>query len=760
MNPATAIGGNPRNDLQALTKVIGAVITLFGFLVIGIMLYVGVTADRAALQSDQALIENAVDQSISRILNEQKSVSWWDDTVKYVVNDFDQEWIDINIKLFLLETYGHDELYILSDKNELVYSALPEGVTGVTDRVKQVLPVVDEMRGGESSLLARPDLFGATQGNYNELGGVLDFAKWASHILRVGGQPSIVSAITIAPNVETSLAKGTPYVLVSVVYIDETFVQDIGSSLLIPTLTLTPADAQPDRTHVQALTADDGSTIGAVGWNAKRPGKILLTVILPLVVLGLFGSGYITGITLDRLRKASSELTSREADARHRSRHDALSGFPNRVFFTEVVQRALEAQKAGDGTVVTIAYLDIDRFKDINDTLGHHAGDELIKAVTGRLRKMIDKDDFLARFGGDELAILRISRSRDSSALASLLMSAFTEAFDFIGQNIRVSASIGIVRAPEHGSNVEDLMRNADIALYRAKADGRDRAVSFTEEMGRDVQLRRAIEVDLRGAIERDQLDLYYQPIVSSRTSRIVSVEALLRWRHPEQGDISPARFIPIAEEAGLMPMLGAWVIERAMTDLARWPEVETSINLSPDQFRHTDIADFLAQAAKRHGVDTSRIVLEITESLLLEPSPRVSAALASIRRLGFKIALDDFGTGYSSLTYLRVFHFDKLKIDRSFITESPKAENTRTIVQSIVSLGRSLGMEVIAEGVETEAEFAMMRMFGCSAVQGYYFSKPIPRAACEEMIRKQGELNPAPEQETYGASVVEFGVR
>jgi len=303
-------------------------------------------------------------------------------------------------------------------------------------------------------------------------------------------------------------------------------------------------------------------------------------------------------------------------------------------------------------------------------------------------------------------------------------------------------------------------MRNADIALYRAKADGRDRAVSFTKEMGRDVQLRRAIEVDLRDAIERDQLNLFYQPIVSSRTSRIVSVEALLRWRHPEHGDISPARFIPIAEEAGLMPVLGAWVIERAMADHAMWPDIETAINLSPDQFRHTDIAEFLAEAAKRHGVDPSKIVLEITESLLLEPSPRVRSALQSIRRHGFKIALDDFGTGYSSLTYLRVFQFDKLKIDRSFITESPKAENTRTIVQAIVSLGRSLGMEVVAEGVETEAEFAMMRMFGCSAVQGYYFSKPVPKAECEQMIRKQVELNLASEPDAFGSSVVEFGVR
>jgi len=208
------------------------------------------------------------------------------------------------------------------------------------------------------------------------------------------------------------------------------------------------------------------------------------------------------------------------------------------------------------------------------------------------------------------------------------------------------------------------------------------------------------------------------------------------------------------------MPMLGAWVIERAMSDHRLWPEVETSINLSPDQFRHTDIAEFLQKSAAKHAVDPSKVVLEITESLLLEPSPRIRSALESIARLGFKIALDDFGTGYSSLTYLRLFHFDKLKIDRSFISESPKAENTRTIVQSIVSLGRSLGMEVIAEGVETEAEFAMMRMFGCSGVQGYYFSKPVPRAACEEMIRKQAEMSLPSELEGYPSSVVGFGVR
>ena len=214
------------------------------------------------------------------------------------------------------------------------------------DRARQLQPVIQEMRGVETNLRQRTDVFGANQDNYDELGGVFDFAKWHGHILQIGGHPSIVTAITIAPNIDLSLAKGVPFLLISVVYIDDTFIRDLGAALLIPTLALTPVSTRPDRTHAQALTADDGTVIGMVGWNVKRPGKILLTVILPLVVLGLFGSGYVTAITLDRLRKASSELTNREADARHRARHDALSGFPNRVFFTEFVQRRSRLRRA------------------------------------------------------------------------------------------------------------------------------------------------------------------------------------------------------------------------------------------------------------------------------------------------------------------------------------------------------------------------------------------------------------------------------
>ena len=736
-----AILGRPQDDLQKLTEVVALVVGVFGVLVVGIMIYAGVVANRSALDRDQILLENAFDQSISRVLNEQKSVSWWDDSVQNTVVKFDKEWIDWNIGTFLTETYGHDEVYILSDSDKLIYSMKDSKAPGVDvdERMRQLSPVIREIRGQPPGLRHRNDLFAAAQKTYDQLSRVLAFAKWSGHILDLGGKSALVSVITIAPNTDMSLARGTPYLLVSVVYIDDEFVADLSRSLLIPDLKLSKSTAGIEGTFSKPFITDDGLQAGVISWTPRRPGRILLTVILPLVVVGLLVFGFFTALTLRRLRRASTELANREADALHRSRHDALSSLPNQFFFTEVAARVIGEQMNARG-VVTLAYLDIDRFKDINDTLGHHAGDELIKAVANRLKDFIGESDFLARFGGDELAVLRISRTDDAAVLSDMLLKAFSTSYSLFGQRIKISASIGLVIAPKHGVNVEELMRKADIALYQAKAEGRDRAVAFTEEMGQDVEIRRAVELDLREAIEKDQLSLFYQPVVTAATDDVAGVEALLRWQHPTRGNIPPMTFIPIAEEAGLMPGLGAWVLERAFIDHALWPEFEMAINLSPDQFRHVDLEQLLKDLVRKHSVDTSKIVLEITESLLLKSSPRVHATLKAIKEMGFKIALDDFGTGYSSLTYLRTFTFDKLKIDRSFVTGLPEAQNSRTIVRAIVNLGRTLGMEVVAEGVESEAEAAMMRLFGCTSLQGYFFSRPVDKAACDAILRAQRE--------------------
>jgi predicted signal transduction protein with EAL and GGDEF domain len=322
------------------------------------------------------------------------------------------------------------------------------------------------------------------------------------------------------------------------------------------------------------------------------------------------------------------------------------------------------------------------------------------------------------------------------------LMSTFGEPFDVFGQTIRVTASIGVASAPDHGRTPGELMRKADIALYAAKGRGRDQAVLFSAEMAEQIGRRLEIESDLRGAIERDELTLHYQPIVSCRTNRITGVEALLRWTSPKHGPVSPAVFVPVAEEAGLMPQLGNWVLERAFADSLRWPELEVAVNLSPAQFHNVDLERSLPQLTRQLGVNPERIVLEITEGLLLEASPRVTAKLNAIRDFGFKTALDDFGTGYSSLSYLQTFKFDKLKIDRSFVRDLPTRNDAKLIVQAVIFLGRGLGMEIVAEGVETDLEATMMRLMGCTSMQGFLFSKAVPADQVAALVA-QFQANP-----------------
>ena len=383
------------------------------------------------------------------------------------------------------------------------------------------------------------------------------------------------------------------------------------------------------------------------------------------------------------------------------------------------------------------AYIDIDRFKDINDTLGHEAGDNLIKAVAARLKTRLRPTDFLSRFGGDEFAILCSPAGIDGGAnLADRVATAFSTPFAINNQNIRVTASVGIATAPENGNTADELMRHADIALYEAKSQGRDRAIVFSPDMAERVEHRRSIELDLHTALEDNKLRLHYQPIISCATGEIIGVEGLLRWSHPVHGEISPSDFIPIAENSGLLPALGEWVLERAMRDSKRWPHLEVSVNLSPVQFRHVDLAATLRSLVAKHDIDPSRFVLEITEGVLLEATEHTHSILNAFRVMGFKMALDDFGTRYSSLAYLCNFSFDKIKIDRSFVGRLSSLDSSRTIVHSVVTLGRALGMEIVAEGIETEVEAEMMTRLGCTELQGFFFSKAIDADALAEFLK------------------------
>jgi len=719
-----------KGDLRRLTKTIRTVISFLGLLLLAVIAFTGWSANKTAAERESRLLENALNQSIANILDGQKSVAWWDDAV-LKINDLD--FVDDNFGIFLTETYGHDEVYILDGNDKPLFAHLDAkraDPNAFERRRPSIEAVVSEIRQhGAPALKTRPDAFGQWQTNYRLLAGAPNAARWGGHILSVGGRPAVVAGITILPNVDMEILKGTPNLLISVVYIDDDFIARISRAQLLPNLKLTSAPVTSSGSVSQPFIGDDGIEIGFLSWDARLPGNVLLTIILPLVACGVLATAFLSNHMFQRLRRASDELTQREATARHAAKHDALSGLPNREHLIEEVESRLATLAFCDEEWRAMAaYVDIDRFKDINDTLGHEAGDKLIMAVAKRLRARLRIDDFLARFGGDEFAVLCLTPEPNcDTLLAQRIASALEDPFAIAGQTIRVTASVGIALSPEHGHSADELMRHADIALYEAKNLGRDRAVAFSAEMALQLETRRSIELDLRAALEQEALELHYQPIVCCRTGAVVGVEALMRWTHPVRGNISPAVFIPIAEACGLMGALGGWMLDRAMEDSKQWPDLEIAVNLSPVQFTQTDLERVLRELSAKRDVAPERFVLEITEGVLLEANDHTKSVLKALQAMGFKTALDDFGTGYSSLAYLCDFKFDKIKIDRSFVTNVSNVTTSRTIVQSVVSLGRGLGMMVVAEGVETEYEALMMSHFGCTELQGYYFSRPVP---------------------------------
>jgi diguanylate cyclase (GGDEF)-like protein len=427
-----------------------------------------------------------------------------------------------------------------------------------------------------------------------------------------------------------------------------------------------------------------------------------------------------------------SDRRQAEARIRFMAHHDALTGLPNRLLFRERMEAVLERIRRPSDAVAVLC-LDLDYFKDVNDTLGHPAGDVLLEAVARRLRGCIRGGDLASRLGGDEFAVLQFSEEQpaDAESLARGIIEALREPYDIEGQPAIVSVSIGIAIARESGIGADMLLKCADLALYRAKADGRGTYRFFEARMDAEIQARRAIELDLRQALARSELEVFYQPLFDLRRRQVSGFEALLRWRHPERGMIPPTQFIPIAEDLRLINPIGEWVLLRACGDAASWPEhIKISVNLSPMQFRADDLVPAVERALACSGLPAQRLEVEITESTLLQNNDKVLTTLHQLHALGVRIALDDFGTGYSSLSYLRSFPFDKIKIDQSFVREIGSRPDCLAIVTSVAGLARQLGMSTTAEGVETAEQLTELQAAGCDEVQGFYFGRPKPLAA------------------------------
>lgn len=458
--------------------------------------------------------------------------------------------------------------------------------------------------------------------------------------------------------------------------------------------------------------------------------------VLDIRGVPLDGGGFVTTFMDITERRRS------EAKIAHMALHDGLTGLANRTLLNDKLEQALTRVKRGE--MVAVHLLDLDHFKNVNDTLGHPAGDKLLKDAADRLRELVRETDTIARMGGDEFAILQvaISQPSDATALAHRVIESVSQPYELDGRQVVIGTSIGIAIGPTDGLASDQLMRNADLALYRAKDDGRGTYRFFEPAMDAQMQERRVMEDDLRKALAAGEFEVLYQPVVNIETNKISGLEALLRWHHPVKGMVAPGAFIALAEEIGLIVPLGEWVLRQACATAAGWPaHIRVSVNLSPVQFKNSGLVQVVVSALAASGLSADRLELEITESALLDDSYATLAMLYRLRELGVRIAMDDFGTGYSSLAYLQSFPFDRIKIDRSFIEDIADGVGSLNIVRAMAALAKGLGMETTAEGVETSEQLDTVKSEGCTEMQGFLFSRPIPASELDALLLQAGEF-------------------
>jgi diguanylate cyclase (GGDEF)-like protein len=761
----TQVTFNKRFRMRVLLP--GAAILLITATLCGLGLaFAGHNADSMSLLGQEIEVWQAESHGMDELAVGQESIGLCDECLRKAASDHpDQAWLDSHIGARLFDLYGAQETYIVDGNGHAIYASI-EGEPALSSVYSRVAPQVDRFvklaRGeikrasGRSNLderlpgsppapLVMPPAPGFSDQptivypSVRTTPGVLH----ATDLIRIGDRLAFVSAMQMV-RVTSANSNGDPHapVLVNLRYLDGTFLKQASKQYYLSDPRIAFGSKRHPGESSTLLLNSDGTPLATMFWKPMRSGnQVIRGLLLPAAVL--FGVVALLVLLMSlklrqmmrnddeqvrELERAHVELKAKEAQAHHLAYHDVLTALPNRALFNDMADQAL--LRARHGEQMAIVLLDLDRFKNVNDRFGHLAGDELIQVVAKRLSAALKGQGLVARLGGDEFAILLEQEQLAVGVEATLerILEELRRPYELLGNQAHIGVSIGVARAPECGTDRTDLMRKADIALYRAKDEGRDCYRFFTESMDETVQLRATLEADLRMALHGgDGLSVHYQPLIDSAEGKVTGVEALVRWDHPHLGAIPPHLFVPVAEETGLISALGDWVMEQACKVARAWPKLSISINLSPVQFCDDGFAERLCRIVRDAGVSSHQIELEVTEGVVLDQNESVRGALRRLRQAGFRIALDDFGTGYSSLSYLRDFEVDRIKIDKSFVQSLGQTLDAGAIVTAVVTLGHAMGLQVTAEGVETADQETFLRAAGCNVLQGFLFARAVP---------------------------------
>ena len=661
--------------------------------------------DRMERDREVEIVETAVKNAAEMVVHDLRDYAMWDEAVRHLVHRFDSGWADDNLGPYLGNTQGYSHVIVVDGRDRPIYAYVrgrrdlsvsdPRALFGAA--FSQSLRAVREMPGRSDPIV--------------------------SGFSRSGGTLYIYSVASIVPlTSKVSLPQGRTHAMIVATEVNAAFLARMSAENHGLGFQLT-SGALPEGWRQVSLTGGDGHAVAGLGWRTQKPGTALRQDIIPAFVIVSIVSLMAAGMILGRARRAVDALQLSETRAQHLAYHDTLTGLCNRRAMLDRLDACF-----GAGTPITLLYMDLDGFKETNDVYGHGAGDELLREATARFPLIGSDGELLARVGGDEFAMMLIGRDPDEAeALAAQIVEAFRAPFVVGGYGVALGISIGIAasRGGDHDT-AEKVIYRADAAMYAAKAAGKNcwRAYDPSLDTGRDT--RKRIERDLRAAIQRDEIGVVFQPIVSARDHQIVCVEALARWSHAEHGMIAPDIFIPIAEQSGLIIALGRSVLASACSEALHWG-VDVAVNLSPAQFWDRGLARTVRDVLDETGFAAHRLELEITESYLLRRPEAARDILEQLRNMGVRIALDDFGTGFASIGYLRRLSFDSIKIDKSFIAQAALRQKAADMARAIVAIGDALDLPVTAEGVETAEQAMIMRRAGCARLQGWLFGKPMP---------------------------------